>query len=304
MAKSKKKQPNPPKTVQVIDPRWLLKMLGLTIAAAFVCAYLAMGLMIYMGSWQLVLHPTRNPNGGTGLASEKLRFGPDSSGQPQLSGEWIVANAESPRANYAVLYLRGADGQLDAGDGTQIAALRDLGVNVLAFNYRGYGDSAQRPHPSQDRMLADAVSAWEYLTGTRHIQPDHVLVFGSDIGVSIGTQLLQNYGPGAGLIAYNADPSVEARVRADARVLLYPMSVVFHDGFPLYGLKHLAAPKLLYTVGPLDKARTAVYQSAADPKLTVEVPTHDAAAEKAALARFLDSTLPGGPVPVLAPTAK
>jgi pimeloyl-ACP methyl ester carboxylesterase len=304
MAKSKKKQSNPPKTVQVVDPRWLLKMLGLTIAAAFVCAYLAMGAMIYMGSWQLVLHPTRKANGGTGLTSEKLRFGADASGQPQLSGEWIAASAESPRASYAVLYLRGADGQLDAADGTQIAAVRDLGLNVLAFDYRGYGDSALRPHPSQDRMLADAVSAWEYLTGTRHIQPDHVLVFGSGTGVSIGVQLLQNYGPGAGLIAYNADPSVETRVRSDARVLLYPMHLVFRDGFPLDGLKHLATPKLLYTVGTLDKVRTATYQSAADPKLTVEVPSHDAAAERAALARFLDSTLPGGPVPVLAPTTK
>jgi len=308
MAKAKKsvprKAPKQVQTVEVVDPRWLLKMFGYTVLAALVCAYLAMGLMIYLGSWQLVLHPTRNANSGTGLVSEKLQFGPDTTGKPQLSGEWIAADEHSPRSGYAVLYLRGADGQLDAADGTQIAMLRDMGLNVMAFDYHGYGNSAQRPHPSQDRMLADAVSAWDYITATRHIQPDHVLVFGNGVGVSLGVQLLQQYGPGAGLIAYNADPSVEARIRADARVLLYPFHMVFHDGFPLDGLKHLATPKLLYTVGPLDKARTIVYQGAADPKLTVEVPTHGETVEKAALTRFLDSTLPGGPMPTLTPTTK
>ena len=290
-----------PKTVQVVDPRWLLRMLGVFIVLGLFCSYLALGLLFYMGSWQLVLHPTRTANGGTNLASEKIHFGPNGAGEPQLAGEWIAATVDSPRVNYAVLYLRGGDGQLDAADGTQIAMLRELGLNVLAFDYRGYGNSAQRPHPSEDRMQADAVSAWEYLTGTRHIAPDHVILFGSGTGVSLAVKLLQNYGPGGGLIAYNADPSVRARVAHDPRSHLFPLSLVFHDNFSLEGLRHVTTPKLLYTVGPVDSMRKGVYQTAADPKLTVEVPTHDAAAERAALSRFLDGNLPGAPVPVLTP---
>ena len=276
-------------------------MLGAFIVLGLVCSYLALGVLFYMGSWQLVLHPTRNANGGTGLASEKIHFGPNGAGEPQLAGEWIVAPSGSTRSAYAVLYLRGSDGQLDAADGTQIAVLRDLGLNVLAFDYRGYGVSAQRPHPSEDRMEADAVSAWEYLTGTRHIALDHVLFSGSGTGVSLAVQLLQHYGPGAGLIAYNADPQVRARVAHDPRSRLFPLGVVFHDNFALDGLQHINTPKLLYTVGPVNAARQAVYQTAADPKLTVEVPTHDAATEKAALSRFLDSNLAGGAIPVLTP---
>ena len=197
------------------------------LVVALLCGYLAMGWMVYMGSWQLVLHPTSLTHSGTGLASEHIQFGPDGSGKPQLQGEWLPKDGSA----YAVLYLRGADGQLDMADGSQIRSLHDLGLSVLAFDYRGYGESAERPHPSEDRMVADAVSAWEYLTATRHIQPDHVLVFGTGVGVSIGVQLLQHYGPGAGLIAYNADPTVEARVRADGRAKLYPFHLVFHDSF-------------------------------------------------------------------------
>lgn len=275
--------------------------MGVMVVLALVCGYFAMGLMVYLGSWQLVLHPTRLTHSGTGLATERIDFGPDGSGKPQLHGEWLAADAASPRSAYAVLYLRSADGQLDMADGSQIQSLHDLGLNVLAFDYRGYGESAARPHPSEDRMLADAISGWQYLTATRHIQPDHVLVFGTGVGVSLGVQLLQQYGPAAGLIAYNADPTIEARVKADGRAKLYPLHIVFHDTFSLEGLKHLASPKLLYTVGPLDAQRTAVYKSAADPKLTVEVPTHDATREKDALVRFLDADVTGAAVPVLTP---
>jgi pimeloyl-ACP methyl ester carboxylesterase len=276
-------------------------MLGGLIVLALVFSYLVLGLLFYMGSWQLVLHPTRSANGGTGLLSEKVRIAPDGSGTPQIAGEWLPVSADAPRSGYAVLYLRGADGQLDAADGTQITVLHDLGLNVLAFDYRGYGTSAERPHASEDRMLADAVSAWEYLTSTRHIAPDHVLLFANGVGVSVAVQLLQHYGPGAGLIAYNADPEVRARAARDPRSKLFPFSLVFHDNFSLEGLQHAGTPKLLYTVGPLDAARTAVYKTAAEPKLTVEVPTHDAATEKATLARFLDSNFPGGAIPVLTP---
>jgi pimeloyl-ACP methyl ester carboxylesterase len=271
------------------------------IVLAVVFSYLVLGILFYMGSWQLVLHPTRNANGGTGLPSEKVRLAPDGAGNPQIAGEWLAVPAGSPRSGYAVLYLRGADGQLDAADGTQIAMLRELGLNVLAFDYRGYGPSAERPHPSEDRMLADAVSAWEYLTGTRHIAPDHVLFFANGVGVSVAAQLLQHYGPGAGLIAYNADPEVRARAARDPRSKLFPFGLVFHDNFSLEPLQHTGAPKLLYTVGPLDAARIAVYKTAAEPKLTVEVPTHDAATEKTALTRFLDSNLPAATVPLLTP---
>jgi hypothetical protein len=289
------------KTVQVVDPRWLARMLGIFILLGLFCSYLALGLLFSMGSWHLVLHPTRNANGGTGLASEKIHFGPNGAGEPQLAGEWVSAPANSARAQFAVLYLRGSDGQMDPADGTQIAMLRDLGLNVLAFDYRGYGNSAQRPHPSEDRMQADAVSAWEYLTGTRHIAPDHIVLFGSGTGVSLGVKLLQDYGPGGGLIAYNADPTVRARVSRDPRSHLFPLRLVFHDNFSLDGLRHVTTPKLLYTVGLADGARKSIYLTAADPKLTVEVPSHDAAAEKVALSRFLDTYLPGAPIPVLTP---
>lgn len=277
---------------EVVDPRWLLRALGVTVALALVCGYLTLGLLFYLGSWQLALRPTHNANGGTGLPAEIVRFGADAAGVPQLAGEWLPAAAGSMRSTYAILYLRGADGQLDKGDGTQIAALHDLGVNVLSFDYRGYGRSLAAPHPSQQRMEQDTESAWLYLSGVRKIAPDHVIVFGSGIGVSLGAELLREHTNAAALIGYNADPDVLARAKRDPRAKLFPLKLVFHEWFPLDALQSLRQPKLLYTVGPPDAAREAVYRTAADPKLTVEVPTHNAQQETAALARFLDDVAP------------
>lgn len=277
---------------EIVDPRWLLRTLGLLIALALVCGYLTLGLLFYLGSWQLALKATHNAPGGTGLPTQPVTF---SSGGEQVHGEWLPAPADSTRSSYAVLYLRSGDGQLDRGDGTQISALNAHGLAVLAFDYRGYGANLPNPHPTEQRMLQDAAAAWQHVVGAHGIAPDHVLVFGSGVGVSLAAQVAAQQHAGAALIGYNADPDVLARVKQDPRSHLFPLALVFHDRFRLDALKQLRLPKLLYSTGPLDLARRATYQGAADPKVTVEVPTHNAAEEDTALSRFLDAYIPAGP---------
>jgi pimeloyl-ACP methyl ester carboxylesterase len=281
--------------VEIVDPRWLFKMFGIALTAALVCGYLTVAGLFYYSSWQLVLHPTRNAGGGTALPTQRVQFDADAGGNPRLSGEWYPAEAGSPRANQAVLYLRGADGQLDPADGTQIATLHGLGLNVFAFDYSGYGTSTQHPHPSEKQMMQDAAGAYAYLARTYNFrEPGKIILFGSGVGVSIAAQLAQIYPRTAGLIGYNADPEVLDRVRLDRRSKLFPL-ILFHDRFTLDSLKTLKTPKLLYTVGPDTKTRAEVYRTAADPKLTVEVPTHASAEERAAVARFLDDYFPAAP---------
>ncbi len=140
---------------QVVDPRWLGKVLGVTIALAFLCSYLAMCALFALGSWQLVLHPTNKAGGGTGLpGAEVVKFGPDPGGVPQLVGEFVpqaVAQGAAAREYTTVLYLRDGDGQLGFADAPLVAMLHDLGMNVLAFDYRGYGRSGVKPHPRESR---------------------------------------------------------------------------------------------------------------------------------------------------------
>ncbi len=293
---SRQTAPQTPSAPQVVDPRWLFRTLSLLVVAALVCGYLTLGLLFYLGSWQLVLHPTHDAGKDTALSAEHVRFGDGTQGSVPAGGQWFPSGqGAAGNTGDTVLYLRDADGQLDAGDGTQIQSLQNAGLNVLAFDYRGYGRNPPQPHPSELRMLEDANTAWKYLVQTRRIAPNHILVFGSGVGVSLGTQLLEQHTDAAALIGYNADPDVLLRVHRDPRSKLFPVSVVFHDNFSLDGLQSVKQSKLLYSVGVLDANRRDVYRRAADPKLTVEVPTHDAKQEADALSRFLDTYLPRTP---------
>ncbi len=296
---------------QVVHPRWLAWALGWAVLAAFVCAYLAMCALFGLGSWQLVLHPTQKSGVSTGMAgAEQVKFGPDAGGVPQLAGEFLpaAAVAEGVAAkNYTtVLYLRGGDGQLGFADAPLLAMLHDLGVNVLAFDYRGFGRSARKPHPSEVRMMEDAESAWDYLRGLRGVSAQHIVLYGAGVGGSIAVQLAKRHGEAAALIVRNADADVLQTVLRDRRSKVFPVRLLFKDRFELSGLDSLAVPKLLLDIGPGDvgpeeKARAAAYHAAADPKMTVEMPAADAAKEQEAVKRFLDARATLLPPPLLAP---
>ena len=279
---------------QTVDPKFLMRALPVTIFAAFVCAYLAMCLLFWQGSWQLILHPAHTGPAGTGLPAESVRFGVDEGGQPQIQGEFLPAAPGSASAATTVLYLRPGDGALDAADAPLISVLHDLGLNVLSFDYRGMGRSAPKPHPNQERMQEDAAAAWSYLTGLRRIPPGQILVYGAGIGASLALHLAADHHEAAAVILRNADADVLGTVRREPRSRLFPVSVLFHDRFPLDGLKTLAQPKLLLDIGPNNQgpeehARQAAYRSAADPKMLVELPATDPEKEREAMKRFLQS---------------
>src|SRR5271155_3022066 len=91
-------QPVPP---DVVSPIWLVKAIIATILAALFCGYLTFCLLFYQGQWQLVLHPTRtsaSPTPLSGIPNDLIRFGPDESATPQLTGWWIPSD---PGGRYA-----------------------------------------------------------------------------------------------------------------------------------------------------------------------------------------------------------
>src|SRR6201993_3334283 len=105
-------QPAPP---DVVSPIWLVKAIVLTIVAALLCGYLTLCLLFYQGQWQLVLHPTRtsaSPASIAGIPYELVRFGPDESATPQLTGRWIPAAPGSPYASITMLFLPDGNGSL------------------------------------------------------------------------------------------------------------------------------------------------------------------------------------------------
>ncbi len=145
-----------------IDPRWLLKMLAVTIGGALFCGYLTLCGLFYQGQWQLVLHPdtaTTITPASVNLPFEDVSFDYTETGQPQLHGWWIPAagNAPAGYSAFTILYLHGGNGSL-ADTLPRLQELHHLGLNVFAFDYRGFGQSAGL-HPNELRMREDTAAA-------------------------------------------------------------------------------------------------------------------------------------------------
>src|ERR1700761_8407682 len=131
-------QPTPRNTTpELVDPRWVLKALAVVLAVALLCAWGTLCLLWYQGQWQLVLHPSRTVTAtpaSIGLNFTELHFADDATGVPQLDGWLIPASANAPTA----LFLHSADGSI-ADSLPRALTLHNAGLNVLLFDFRGYG---------------------------------------------------------------------------------------------------------------------------------------------------------------------
>jgi pimeloyl-ACP methyl ester carboxylesterase len=295
-------KPSPTKVqYEDVSPMWLVKAIAVTILAALFCGYLTFCLLFYQGQWQLVLHPARTSSAPTSIAGipyELIHFGLDESATPQLTGWWIPAAPGAPYNHTTILFLPGSDGSL-ADSIPTLASLHNIGLNVFAFDYRGYGQSVPT-RPSQLNMTKDAESAWRYLTTSRAIPGQQIIPYGTGVGASIAAKLVADHNTIPALIIDAPRADLLEVAQRDPRSRLIPVSLLFHERFPLTApLSILKTPKLLIsrTTSP-DEG----FLHASAPKLTVELPSLSETLYTQSLTRFLDQYLPPAPVPQLVPT--
>lgn len=133
---------------------------------------------------------TPNP-GDHNVEFETVVFdGPD--GKP-LYGWWLPCSADAS----TLLFCHGNRGNLS--DRVASCLLyRRLGLNVFAFDYRGYGRSPGRP--SEHGLYADAQAAWRYLRDERGIDAADIALLGRSLGGGVASHLAQHSRPAAVII--------------------------------------------------------------------------------------------------------
>ncbi len=288
-----------PPSAETVDPRWLLKALLAMLAVGVACAYILLCVLFHYQQWQLVLHPSRtvaaNPS-SIGLSFEEVHFFPDAGGQPQLQGWWLPGDVPT---DPTVLLLHTGSGSMSDALPTA-RRLHDARLNVLLFDYRGFGRSAGQ-HPTEQTMEADSDAALDWLGAVRHIAPAQTVVFGDRSGASLAVRLCAGHPDVAGLILQQGDGDFASRAAEDTRARIVPVRLLFHEDFPLAGpLSTLKTPKLLISF-PNSKHPVDI-QRAADPKMTYEIKSEsDDAATHQAIRRFVDTYLTQAP-PQLLPT--
>jgi pimeloyl-ACP methyl ester carboxylesterase len=290
-------QPAPP---DVVSPIWLVKAIALTVVTALLCGYLTFCLLFYQGQWQLVLHPTRtsaSPASIGGIPYELVRFGPNESATPQLTGWWIPAAPGSSYASVTILFLPDGNGSL-VNSTPLLVSLHNLGLNVFAFDYRGYGQSVPA-RPSQQSMTEDTDSAWQYLTATRAISTQRIVPYGTGVGASLATRLAADHNTIPAVILDTPRADLLSVAIRDPRARLLPVRLLFHERFPLTEpLSTLRTPKLLLS---RSTSPDQTFLHAADPKFTVELASPSEALYNQSLTRFLDQYVVSTPVPSAAP---
>lgn len=222
-------QRTPPPTV---SGRWLLTAAALSIFAAAFCAWGALCLLFWQGSWQLLYHPaaavTRTPS-SAGIAFDPVAFATTEAAEPRLKGWWIPAASGTRYGRFNVLYLHGQDGNL--GDSVEaLAALHGVGLNVFAFDYRGYGQS-QFQRPSETRWLEDANCALAYLTGTRHIPAGSIILEGTNLGANLAIKVAAAHPELAGVVLESPIESPMNAVFNDPRAHMVPAHLLVRDRF-------------------------------------------------------------------------
>jgi pimeloyl-ACP methyl ester carboxylesterase len=115
------------------------------------------------------------------------------------------------------IYFHGNAGLLGSrGNIARYRLLREVGFNVLAVEYRGYGASLNAGSPSEAGVKADAKAAWDYLTRTLSIDPGRIIVYGWSLGSGPALYLASEMRPG-GVVTEGAFTSLP-----DVGAALYP----------------------------------------------------------------------------------
>jgi len=181
---------------------------------------------------------------------------------------WYVP---APGARRSVIFAHGNAGNL-ADRLDTIKMLHDSGLNVLAFDYRGYGHSEGAP--SEQGTYRDGEAAWQFLTTRRGVAPKDIVLFGRSLGGAIMIDLAARHEPGV-LVVESTFTSL-----ADVGRLHYPLLPVRwllsyrYDSRSKVG--GIACPKLFLhgrddTLIPLSIGR-ALFDAAGEPKKFIETP--------------------------------
>ena len=175
-----------------------LLVLGGGYLAVVAMAYALQDQFLYFPSRDLVTTPDRH-----GMAYESVHL--DTEDGERLHGWWIPADD----ARGTLLFFHGNAGNI-SGRIESVRQFHQLGLNVLIFDYRGYGESTGAP--SEKGLYGDAEAAWQYLTGVRKVAPQQVVVFGRSLGAGPATWLAMQHRPGALIVesAFTSVPDIGA----------------------------------------------------------------------------------------------
>lgn len=183
---------------------------------------------------------------------------------------------QNPQAKYTIIYAHG--NAEDLGDiQSHLQRIRNLGFNVLAYDYRGYGTSTGRP--TENNVYEDIDAVYNYLNQILKVPSQQIIIFGRSVGGGSAVDLASRK-PVAGLI-------VESTFTSAFRVVVTIPILPFDKFNNLDKIKKIKCPVLvihgrLDQVIPFDHSEK-LFAAISSPKLSfwVDNANHDDVADVA-----------------------
>jgi fermentation-respiration switch protein FrsA (DUF1100 family) len=164
---------------------WAAAAIALAVAGVLVLVWLAQRTLIYFPDRDLP------PPAVTGLADfEDVRI-PVADGV--TLGGWFLPARPQPPAWTLVVFNGNAGNR--AYRIPLATALRRLGLSVLLFDYRGFGDSTGSP--TEPGLRDDARAVHAYLARRTDVRADRIVYFGESLGTAVAVQLAVEHPPAA-----------------------------------------------------------------------------------------------------------
>ena len=179
---------------------------------------IALALLLSLGYWSgasgmldqhFLYFPTRELIGSPadyGIAFEDVYF--ETADGRRLHGWYVPGDGD-----VTLLWHHGNGGNISHRLPDIDLFHRELGVNILIYDYRGFGRSSEDT-PTEEGLYRDAEAALGYLQSREDVDPGRIVYFGRSLGVAIATELAVRQRP-YGLILESGFPSITYMANVD-----------------------------------------------------------------------------------------
>ena len=243
------------------SPSWKRKIVRL-IVFFLVVPYILIGLLIFFAQRKIIYPASMSPpldarlaklpNGQVhnvtvttedGLALHGWYYLPD--GNTALSEDELQREMET--AERIVIFFPGNGGKR-SNRSTWHQGFTQENCHLLTFDYRGYAENPGSP--SEEALLADARSIWNFLTIEHNVPARKIVLYGESLGggvaIGLASQLCQedSQNSPAAIIVRSTFSSIEDV--ASESLPIYPISLMLKDHFRSYDrIAYVTCPILM-----------------------------------------------------------
>ena len=232
-----------------------------------IAGYLLICLLLYLFQSGMMYHPVKEiyqTPAALGLEFEEVAF--ISQNGSEITGWYVPANG----AKATVLFSHGNAGNI-SGRLETLRILNSLNLNVLIYDYQGYGNSEGKS--SEETTYQDAMAAWDFLNQNKQIPAAEIILMGRSLGGAVSAWLASKTKPAA-LILESTFTSAEEL--AAELYPIFPVRLLMKFDYPTAEyLKEISTPLLVAhskedQLVPYHHGKE-LYEIASQPKTFLEV---------------------------------